>query len=280
MSARAGGGSAVSGGRVARRLTIAGGLAAAAVVAALGIRVARSSPLAPWAVARARGAAERMYDAHDFKGAYDAFDDLSRSLARAGAAADPATTAEVALDAGAAAYRLGHFADAERHLHTALGGSDAVRARAQYDLGNTYVWMSRAESDKRGTLLSAKRAYEEAVLLDPTDVDAKWNLELVLARIAAEESKMGSGPHREQANWGGGNLTKSGYAGAPQTGAGATPGGGFGAGGGEEAVPELTPSQARRLLEQAERAEVTGQDVRRPPSGARGAAPGERRKDW
>lgn len=246
------------------------------VIAALaGAAVWRMWPPAPWATAAARGAAERLYDARDFRGAYEAFDALARSSARPTATSDGAAAAAVELDAGDAAYRLGHFADAERHFHAALAGPEALRARAQYNLGNTYVWMSRAESDRRGTLLSAVRAYEEAVLLAPADVDAKWNLELALARLEAEESRLGSGPQRE-ANWGGGNLTKSGYAGAPQTGAGATPGGGFGAGGGEEAVPELTPSDARRILQQAERAQVTGQDVRRAPAGA----PRGHRKDW
>ncbi|MBX6333333.1 MAG: hypothetical protein IRY91_15915, partial [Gemmatimonadaceae bacterium] len=126
------------------------------------------------------------------------------------------------------------------------------------------------------SLRAAINAYEDAVLLAPNDVDAKWNLELAVAKLENEEVQLRGGTHRD-ANWGGGNLTKSGYQGAPQTGAGATPGGGFGTGGGSEAVPVLTERDARRLLREAERATVTGQDVRRPPK------PDQRpvhRRDW
>ena len=218
-----------------------------------------------------RGRAEQLFDARDLHAAYGAF----TSLAQATSSRRPEALAILEYNSGDAAYRLGKFQDAIRHFHAALAGPPVLQQHAQYNLGNSYIWLARAESDKRSSLRAAVNAFEEAVLLDPRDSDAKWNLELALIHLADEETRLGGGTRRE-ANWGGGNLTKSGYAGTPQTGAGATPGGGFGAGGGDEVVPEITESDARQMLREAERAQVTGQDVRKM-SGARRAA---RKRDW
>ncbi len=252
-----------------RRALIAGGVAIVviALLAALSVRL---RPAYESASRRAR--AERLYDARSFEDAYDAFASMVRDAPRA----DPVTLAPIEYDAGSAAYRRGHFDAAVRHFRAALAGPPELVQRAQYNLGNAYVWLARGETDKRGWLRSAVNAYESAVLLDPSDTNAKWNLELASARLATEQARINGTLHRGEANWGGGNLTKSGYEGTPQTGAGATPGGGFGAGGGEGAVPELSVSDARRMLAETERASITGQ-VARPP--ARRTRP-ERRKDW
>src|SRR5512140_2258401 len=105
---------------------------------------------------------------------------------------------------------------------------------------------------------AAISAYEEALVLDPSDADARWNLELALRKLADVDAKAGAG-RRRGANWGGGNLTKSGYAGAPQTGAGAAPGGGFGGSQGEQPAQQITETRARALLNALERAQVSGQ---------------------
>jgi Ca-activated chloride channel family protein len=245
-----------------------GQAAASRVVAAIVLALGCST--GPATLAR-RGRAEQLYDGRDFKSAYGAF----TALAQTTSPRDADALAVLQYNSGDAAYRMGKFADAVRHFRAALTGPTSLQQRAQYNLGNSYVWLARAEADKRGSLQAAVNAYEEAVLLDPSDVDAKWNLELAVAKLAQEQQRLGGGPRRE-ANWGGGNLTKSGYAGTPQTGAGATPGGGFGAPGGDEVVPEISESDARKMLAEAERAQVTGQDVQRPSRGRQEP----RRRDW
>lgn len=131
------------------------------------------------------------------------------------------------------------------------------------------------ESDKRPMLHAAINSYTEALVLDPADVDAKWNLELALRRLGDEETRFGGGPHRK-ADWGGGNLTKSGYAGSPRTGAGATQGGGFGNPQGGQSAPQISESQARQMLDALQRAIVTGQ----VGGGSRGAQATSTRADW
>ena len=167
-----------------------------------------------------------------------------------------------AYNSGNVSYRLGKFLEAERRFQAALGGGRSLREHTYFNLGNSYVWQARAEYDrvsKRSALRGAIDSYEEALLIDPHDVDAKWNLEIALVRLADAEDTAGAGLHRGESNWGGGNLTKSGYEGAPQTGAGATRGGGYGTSNGEDAVQEVTETQARQLLKAVEQAQVTGQ---------------------
>jgi len=255
---------------VVRRLPRAAITATAIVLLSLAAAAIRVRP--SWDVARRRDSAERLYLRGDFHGAYDAFRALARQLARRSRSE---VARELDYNTGNAAYRLGRFDEAVRVFRGALDGPRALQERSQYNIGNSYVWLARGETDRRGSLRAAINAYEEALLLDPGDVDAKWNLEVALELLAAEQSRLGGGPRRE-ANWGGGNLTKSGYPGTPQTGAGATPGGGYGSGSGESPVREMTPSEARQLLKAAERAQVTGQDVRRVDRTPRPS----RRKDW
>ena len=242
---------------------------AAATVGVLGVATVRVLP--SLAMAWRREQAEKLYDVGDYRGAYDAFRTLAFELTRT----QPAALPPVEYNSGNAAYRLGRFQDAVRHFRGGLAGTPGLQERSDYNLGNSYMWLSRAETDRRGTLQSAVSAYEEALLLDPNDADAKWNLEVALERLDIERQRLSGGLH-STANWGGGNLTKSGYEGAPQTGAGAAPGGGFGAAGGEDPSRELSESDARRLLKAVERAQVTGQDVR-PIARAKGPA---RKKDW
>lgn len=165
-------------------------------------------------------------------------------------------------------YRLGRFDAAAQTYHTAVAGDPHLAERAYYNLGNTYVWQARSSIDhmtKRMALRGAVSSYEEALVLNPNDRDAKWNLEVALRRLAdATEPPSQLSRHRDAADWGGGNLTKSGYAGNPQTAAGAVPGGGFGQPGGGDAVPEIDETHARALLNAVERAQVSGQELNGP----------------
>jgi tetratricopeptide (TPR) repeat protein len=162
-------------------------------------------------------------------------------------------------------YRLGRFDAAAQNFHTAVAGDRRVAERAYYNLGNTYIWQARTTLDhltKRMALRGAVESYEEALVLDPHDADAKWNLEVALRRLAdATEPPSPLSRHRNAAEAGGGNLTKAGYSGTPQTAVGATQGGGFGQPDGGDVVPQIDESRARKLLNAVERAQVSGQDV-------------------
>jgi tetratricopeptide (TPR) repeat protein len=179
-------------------------------------------------------------------------------------------------------YRLGRFDAAAQRFHTAVAGDRTLAERAYYNLGNTYVWQARSSIDhmtKRMALRGAVSSYEEALMLDPSDGQAKWNLEVALRRLAdATEPPSSLSRHRNAADWGGGNLTKSGYAGNPQTAAGATPGGGFGQPGGGDAVPEIDEAHARALLNAVERAQVSGQELNGPLK--RSPRPPSHEPDW
>ena len=165
-------------------------------------------------------------------------------------------------------YRLGRFDAAAQSYHVAVAGDLKLAEHAYYNLGNTYLWQARSSIDhmtKRMALRAAVSSYEEALLLNPRDADAKWNLEVALRRLAdATEPPSQLSQHRNAADWGGGNLTKSGYSGNPQTAAGGVPGGGFGQPGGGDAVPEIDENHARALLNAVERAQVSGQELNGP----------------
>lgn len=165
-------------------------------------------------------------------------------------------------------YRLGRFDHAAQNYHIAVGGDPALAERAYYNLGNTYVWQARSSFDhttKRMALRAAVSSYEEALVLNPNDADAKWNLEVALRRLAdATDAPSQLSRHRDAADWGGGNLTKSGYAGNPQTAGGTTPGGGFGQPGGGDVVPAIDEAHAHALLNAVEHAQVGQQELNGP----------------
>ncbi len=234
----------------------------AAIVLAAGVAARAGAGRIGLVIGRQRAA--RLYAVRQWHEAADAFQGLLRQpVVRHTGNAVPL----LSYDLGTTQYRLGRFDAAAQSLHAALGADARLAARAYYNLGNTYIWQARASIDhtsKRMALRAAVESYEEALVRDPGDIDAKWNLEVALRRLddATDHSSMSR--HRNAADWGGGNLTKSGYAGTPQTGAGATPGGGLGPRGGGDAVPEITETHARQLLDAIERAQVSGQELQGP----------------
>jgi hypothetical protein len=232
----------------------------------------------PLGLAMQRDHAEQLYHRRLWHAADTAFTTLLREATlRRLTSAVPS----LAYNGGNVSYRLGRFPEAERRFQGALGGGRTLRERTYFNLGNSYVWQARAEYDrvsKRSALRAAVDSYEDALLIDPHDADAKWNLEVALVRLADAEDSAGAGLHRGESNWGGGNLTKSGYEGAPQTGAGATPGGGYGTPNGEDAVQEITETQARQLLKAVEQAQVTGQQAGVTPKPAQRQPSHDR--DW
>lgn len=233
--------------------------AATATLALLGLLPQGCSP-AGWQARRA----ERRYDAGDWPGAYTEWSRAHQS------SANPV----FAFDAGNALYRQKHYAEATARWREALG-QQRLRQRSSYNLGNAAI---RAAEDATGTekdslLDGAVSAFEEAVRLDPTDRDAKWNLEIALRRRGERPGGSSSGRSR-RGDYGQGNQNVPGFQGNPEAAVGAMAGGGFGSGADGESVKELDPTQARQLLDAVQREQLASH------LGRRASHPTREGKDW
>ena len=92
-----------------------------------------------------------------------------------------------------ALHKLAEYQRALPEYGKAIDGKDlALRAIAQYDRGNTLFRMGRYED--------ARDAYREALRIDPTDRDAKFNLEIVQRVLSGRPAQPGqqSGPGQGQ----------------------------------------------------------------------------------
>jgi len=88
---------------------------------------------------------------------------------------------EILYNLGNIHYRLSEFPQAEGlYKRSSLDFGPGRRALASYNLGNTFY------REKR--LGSALEAYREAIRLDPKDLDAKYNYELVMRAMEKEEA--------------------------------------------------------------------------------------------
>jgi Ca-activated chloride channel homolog len=206
---------------------------------------------------------ERLYASGDFAGSAKALD---RALA-----AD--TTPVRAYNAGNAYYRMRRYEDAAMRYRLAAAGPPPVRQASVFNLGNALVRAAEEAPERGQLLLDAIAAYEEALRLDPTDHDAKWNLELALKRLEEDRMAGGSPGRGRAADYGRGNMNVPGYEGNPEAASGAMAGGGFGAGQGES-VDELDADQARQLLEAVQREQLASHEGRRSPEGGSGD------RDW
>ena len=182
------------------------------------------------------------------------------------------TSARLAFDAGSALYRLERYEEAAEQFRAAAS-DPGLRQRSLYNLGNAMV---RAAEEKTGTpdpLYRAAEAFEGALRLDPRDQDAKWNLEIALRRLGDDRTSGGSSGRGRNADYGQGNMNVPGYEGNPDAAVGAMAGGGFGSAEGES-VEELTPEEARRLLEAVQRQQLTSHEGRRNKQSNKGD------RDW
>ncbi len=100
---------------------------------------------------------------------------------------------------GTALLQLGQDEGAREELVRGLEAQDPeLRLRAFYNIGNS---LTRSEEDKEPSverLQQAAEAYKRALLLDPSRVDAKWNLELTLERIEQIENQLQQGGSQNQ----------------------------------------------------------------------------------
>lgn len=144
---------------------------------------------------------------------------------------------------GTALLRLGRYEEARQQLELATRAEEPeIRQRAHYNAGNTDLdpaFTAPATEARREQLQRAVAAYREALRLDPADEDAKWNLELA-ERLLQQPTAGGGG------GGGGGGPDQPSPA-DPDPQPSPAEGGGAGA--------ELTPAQARELLQTAEQIE-------------------------
>jgi Ca-activated chloride channel homolog len=95
---------------------------------------------------------------------------------------------------GTSLVQLGRFEEAGKYLNTAIEAVDPdVRNRALYNMGNRFLYEARAgeklDPQAKATLLdAAAEAYRRSLRMNPSDVNAKWNLELTLRDL--ERNKM------------------------------------------------------------------------------------------
>jgi tetratricopeptide (TPR) repeat protein len=188
---------------------------------------------------------QSLYAAGRFRESYEAFQQAFK------AGGDPA----IQYSAGNALYRMKRYLDAAKSFQEATA-VPRLRQRSYYNLGNSYVRAAEDAPDKERLLDEAIRAYEEALRLGPSDSAAKWNLELALRRRGENRENGGSPGRGRSGDYGRGNMSSPGYEGNPESAVGAMAGGGYGAGEGESAE-ELSPSQARQLLDAVEREELS-----------------------
>lgn len=136
-------------------------------------------------------------------------------------------------------------------------GKADVAQPAAYNRGNADLFPAfrqPSSPERRERLLRAVAAYREALLLDPGDSDARWNLELA-QRLLREESPP-TDDESPAGGGGGGESTTTGREGDP------TPQPAEGAG----SQPRLAPEQAERLVAAAQERELGTQQekLRRP----------------
>jgi tetratricopeptide (TPR) repeat protein len=87
----------------------------------------------------------------------------------------------IAYNRGVRATAAGRFAAAAGHFQEVISQSQSsiLRAKAYYNLGNLLVL--------RGNPKEAAEMYREALRLDPSDWEAKSNLEILYAQVPGEE---------------------------------------------------------------------------------------------
>ena len=229
-------------------------------LASLGMTGVLGASLLSSCSAASRG--ERLYHAGKYSESYGVFHGAQR---RDG-------SARLAFDAGSALYRMERYEEAAEQF-TAAARDSALRQRSLFNLGNAMVRAAEEKPGKPEPLYRAAEAFEGALRLDPRDQDAKWNLEIALRRLGDDRTSGGSSGRGRNADYGQGNMNVPGYEGNPDAAVGAMAGGGFGSAEGESAK-ELTPEEARRLLEAVQRQQLTTHEGRRNKQSNKGD------RDW
>jgi tetratricopeptide (TPR) repeat protein len=161
--------------------------------------------------------ANALFASGDYRGALAAYRDLQTSLP---------DSPELAVNAANALHKLGEYPRALPEYARAIEGKDLrLRAIAQYDRGNTLFRMGRFED--------ARDAYREVLRIDPSDRDAKFDLEIIDRLLSGRPAVPGQqpGPGQGQpggspnAGQGGGQSSAPNASGQPRPGQSGTPAG-------------------------------------------------------
>jgi tetratricopeptide (TPR) repeat protein len=179
----------------------------------------------------------------------------------------------IQLGAGNAGYRVSRFEDAAASYRRATDASGPAGGAARLNLGNAWFRAAQATKEREVEFYDlAIRAYEQALRADPTDADARWNLELALRKRG--ETETGGSPGRGgRAIAGEGSGSEEGLDSDREQAIGAMAGGGSGDAQGESAE-ELSEEDARRLLESIEKQQLTAHEGRPGRRGQRAE------RDW
>jgi Ca-activated chloride channel homolog len=205
---------------------------------------------------------ERLYHQGKYPEAYGVF---RRGLERD-------SSARLAFDAGNALYRLERYDEAVAAFRQS-SRTPELRQKSLYNLGNALVRAAEERPGEPAPLRDAVSAYEEALRLAPADAEARWNLEVALRRLGDDRTSGGSSGRGRAGDYGRGDNNVPGYEGNPDAAVGAMAGGGYGSAEGES-VEELSPDEARRLLEAVERQQLSSHEGRRSKRGPTGD------RDW
>lgn len=193
----------------------------------------------------------QLYEQGKYLESYEAYQELLRQQG------GPA----VRFNAGNSLYRMKQYNEAAKSWREAMSGPDRLRQEAFYNMGNAFVRAAEDANALSGYLDRAIIAYEEALRLDPTDRDAKWNLELALRR-RGDVPQEGSRGRGGRADYGRGSR-EDGYDQSREAQVGAMAGGGQGEDEGES-VEEMDQEQARSLLDAVERQQLSSHEGQRP----------------
>jgi Ca-activated chloride channel homolog len=121
--------------------------------------------------------ADRLYLAGDARGALERY----RALL-----AEHPEIAELHVNTGNALYQLAQYPNAlEEYAPAVRDGAPNVRAVADYQKGDTLFRMGKLEE--------AREAFKDALRIDPTDRDAKFNIEVIDRAIEVTEERSGEG---------------------------------------------------------------------------------------
>jgi Ca-activated chloride channel homolog len=127
--------------------------------------------------------AYRAYKVGNYERALELYNKIGEQM--------PAPPPELEFNKGAANYRLGSFEDAVKDFDNAKSSQNNVVAEnAHFNSGNTYF--QSQQYDK------AVEEYKEALKLDPSDTEAKYNLELALREIQKQDHEMEHDDDQEQ----------------------------------------------------------------------------------
>ncbi len=205
--------------------------------------------------------AQQLYEAGKYLEAYEAY---QRVLRQEGGP-------EVKYNTGNTLYRMKQYNEAAKAWRESMSGPQELKQEVFYNMGNAYVRAAQDANALSRYLDRAVEAYQEALRIDPNDRDAKWNLEIALRR-RGDTDERGSRGQGGRADYGRGGH-EEGYEGSRQAAVGAMAGGGQGGDEGES-IEELDEQQARAMLEEVERQQLSTHEGRRQQKG------GSANRDW